>query len=622
MRRSLRVVNKYNFKTKKRLKMAANKLEMAISTDGTLTPAVEKNSNKEEDSEFQEETTATKRKKEGKLTLKKPRLTPEPRPIQRDKNSETRKNATNSGTIPEAEEDNDEMDCEENHTKPSYEDLVCIIKDLQKKIVILNSSKTKQTGRNALGSSGAPHSSNRYAVLEDLNDDDEGRSQHRTTTSTEFLKQVSGKNSTSRTKTSGQGKSIPSTVTSTKASTSTSISTSSANKGPAQTANPTHQVASTSKGAAAQPTPRSTSNGQRWTETKERPPPIHVMQQDPSDSAKILKNELKIKDFHIKRIQGNKHTIYLNNLNDFKRTKEVLNFVKADFFTYTPKQEKNQLFILKGLGYNVDPKDIAEEINSKKIENLTLLEITKFTTKYSIKNNQNLPLYLIKLSPSSQAAALHSIKYINHHVVHFEKLLKRDTMQCHNCQRLGHAAVNCNLAYRCVKCSEEHEPGKCQLKGSEKPLTCDQLYCVLCKSFGHPASYRACPRQLELKRFAQERAESRKKPAPHVNNVNRTNLVNNNPRADSYVQPNVQYAQALRNNNQRTGNVFEPIHPVDTRNETPQKQWLASAMTEFRNIILQTIDQKFEDIYQQFNTLSRKTDFLFNTFGPNVTYNG
>lgn len=79
------------------------------------------------------------------------------------------------------------------------------------------------------------------------------------------------------------------------------------------------------------------------------------------------------------------------------------------------------------------------------------------------------------------------------------------------------------MPYRCVKCTDEHEPGKCQLKpkdanntiqeddiNTEQPATNSIPKCVNCKSDGHPASYRNCPMYKKVKQRAEERERIRR----------------------------------------------------------------------------------------------------------------
>ncbi|KAK2577941.1 hypothetical protein KPH14_012824, partial [Odynerus spinipes] len=44
---------------------------------------------------------------------------------------------------------------------------------------------------------------------------------------------------------------------------------------------------------------------------------------------------------------------------------------------------------------------------------------------------------------------------------------------------------------------EKHEPGNCKIRDKDN-LKPEQLYCALCNKIGHPASYKGCPKRLDL----------------------------------------------------------------------------------------------------------------------------
>lgn len=113
--------------------------------------------------------------------------------------------------------------------------------------------------------------------------------------------------------------------------------------------------------------------------------------------------------------------------------------------------------------------------------------------------------------------------------------MRRDVIQCKNCQRLGHAATNCNMPYRCVKCNDKHDPGRCSCP-TDIQLDKKKLFCANCNDYGHPASYRGCPKLIENKKRVLEL------------NRNKINKKNNgkleNPFINkSIVQPGISYAQ-------------------------------------------------------------------------------
>lgn len=133
------------------------------------------------------------------------------------------------------------------------------------------------------------------------------------------------------------------------------------------------------------------------------------------------------------------------------------------------------------------------------IEDLNFLKVTHFTTKRSVAENIPLSIFLVQLDANCQFHKLQKVNRLCHHVISWEKLKKKDIIQCKKCQRLGHVASNCNMKYRCVKCNEQHDPGNCKLS-KEDIVSKEKLYCATCKNFGHPASYCGCPILIELKK--------------------------------------------------------------------------------------------------------------------------
>ena len=94
--------------------------------------------------------------------------------------------------------------------------------------------------------------------------------------------------------------------------------------------------------------------------------------------------------------------------------------------------------------------------------------------------------------------------------VQWEKIKKYNITQCHTLERIGHTAKNCNLNYCCVKCIHLHGPGECKIK-KEDVVSKGKIYCVNCKNFGYPASYKGCPKLVELHKKLNEKITKAKK---------------------------------------------------------------------------------------------------------------
>lgn len=55
----------------------------------------------------------------------------------------------------------------------------------------------------------------------------------------------------------------------------------------------------------------------------------------------------------------------------------------TNFYTFTPKTDKFQTFLLKGLNHTFEEEEILE-LNSFKINNLKFQKVSRFSTKRSI----------------------------------------------------------------------------------------------------------------------------------------------------------------------------------------------------------------------------------------------
>lgn len=182
------------------------------------------------------------------------------------------------------------------------------------------------------------------------------------------------------------------------------------------------------------------------------------------------------------------------------------------------------------LNVSYTENEVFNEFLDYGIEGLKFIKVSRFTTKSSRLNKRTLPIFIIQLSADSNLTKLKGIKYISHDV-YWEKRKKNEIIQCKRCQRLGHAAVNCNMQYRCVKCNKEHKPGDCKNLRSD----INKVYCINCNNFGHPASYRGYPKINEIKARIDNR-----------NKIKNNNLLIPNNDISSNVTPDSSYADVAR----------------------------------------------------------------------------
>lgn len=103
--------------------------------------------------------------------------------------------------------------------------------------------------------------------------------------------------------------------------------------------------------------------------------------------------------------------------------------------------------------------------------------------------------------------------------------VKREVMQCQNCQRYGHSKNYCHRSPRCVKCAGDHLTKNCERKTKSKDVKC-----INCQG-NHPANYRGCIVAKEI--------QKRKYPPLRPRQLGANT---------QYVQPGVSYAQQTNTN--------------------------------------------------------------------------
>lgn len=336
-------------------------------------------------------------------------------------------------------------------------------------------------------------------------------------------------------------------------------------------------------------------------------PPINIYNQNVNDIIKAITHKLKIKNFYTQQINKNKQAIHTADIEGYNKIKELLIELEVPYFTYTPKQEKNNTYILKGLNADDNNEEILAELKQHETETLEFLKVKKFTTRKS-NTNKVIPFYLVTVSNSCNYKELSQVNRINYQVVHWEKLEKKDITQCYRCQRFGHTATNCNMDFRCVKCGQNHEPGKCSLLESNNEK--DSLYCVQCKQHGHPASYRGCPKHVELlNRLKQKQLLSKK-------NVEEKKAMYNN-----FVQKNTTFSSMFGSpqaTQTHTNTQKQPLLP--TPNITPNIQSytqtdFGSMLAEFQKNLLAIMQANFNKMQGLIDAQGTRIDIVFEMIG-------
>uniref|UniRef100_A0A0K8V3M5 Nucleic-acid-binding protein from transposon X-element n=1 Tax=Bactrocera latifrons TaxID=174628 RepID=A0A0K8V3M5_BACLA len=214
---------------------------------------------------------------------------------------------------------------------------------------------------------------------------------------------------------------------------------------------------------------------------------------------KNLIDQLKLKypqvEFKVINKSKYKSKLLIKDLDIYLQMMAQLKAKKVDSYSMTPKQLKVASVILRGLHYNMSADEIKQELDE--ICPSTVASVNKFVTNYSKKKGVDTGLFLVTLNQGFELKDIAKIKTIAYQMVTWEKpKVNANTIQCRNCQQWGHAAKNCNRAFRCMKCNENHEAGACMIQKDDG----SQAFCVNCNTFGHPANWRGCP---AFKRYSE-----------------------------------------------------------------------------------------------------------------------
>lgn len=195
---------------------------------------------------------------------------------------------------------------------------------------------------------------------------------------------------------------------------------------------------------------------------------------------------------------GNDYNVVASNAEDKKLILEKLKEIKHEHFTFTENDQRHKLFVL--LGHHELP--IEELLMTLTTAKVPATKVTK------INRSCEDPIFLVSFAKESITLAdlQHQFNTIDGLRVTWDKFKPktRRPVQCRNCQRFGHAANNCNLKYRCVKCLDDHEPGKCARVSREEGLPS----CVNCQIEGHASNSPNCPINKKNSEFINRKKKS------------------------------------------------------------------------------------------------------------------
>lgn len=343
-----------------------------------------------------------------------------------------------------------------------------------------------------------------------------------------------------------------------------------------------------------------------------KPPPIYTINSNINTIINtILEHGIPKNEFLVKENDSNYHTIFTNKLQHHKDIMDRLTEKTVQFYTYTPKEEKPKSILLKGIKGNFSEDDIIQEISDLNLPDIRIINLSKFTFD---KQQPDKHHHLIQLSSDSRPSNLFKIKTLAYQRVKWEHLRKPAIFQCKKCQRLGHASKNCSLQYRCVKCAQSHDPGKCPLNAVDNR---DKLRCANCNQAGHPASYKGCP---YIKYAIKQKREA---------DTRRTQTTSNKiQKIATAVSQNISFSQMVKGHSSHQENpshINQPPQPSSNDqasttdrnppqpNQDDRRPHQTNNLEELKQEILTLLNSHLQNIASQVSTNTSRIEFILNT---------
>lgn len=203
--------------------------------------------------------------------------------------------------------------------------------------------------------------------------------------------------------------------------------------------------------------PKETETEKPAQKSNKKPPPIHLYGRfDEQKKMDAEMAKLAPSGFYYKYIGKDSTLVFIEKYEEYKNVVTKFHKGKAEFHTYTPKQEKTHAFVLKGLCQALEIDEIKEELTAQKIKIKNIFKM-KGTPEYA-------PAYLVVTDAQTTLSDIQrKVKRINHTVIRWERHYNNKIItQCHRCQRWGHATSNCYAEPACLKCGEAHITRECK----------------------------------------------------------------------------------------------------------------------------------------------------------------
>lgn len=238
------------------------------------------------------------------------------------------------------------------------------------------------------------------------------------------------------------------------------------------------------------------------------------------------------------------------------------------FYTYTEPAAKPMIYVLKGMKSDFTCDDILADIKD--------LQLPVIKVSHLINQPNKDPVFLVHFERTNVNLNIRTIQATARYICHFvstwerfDRARKRIT-QCRNCQMFGHAASQCHRPYKCVKCTDSHNPGECQRKTKDQEGT---PKCVNCQG-EHTANSRTCAAYVS---YAE-------KIASHRTNRQNINTFINQKQPNQHTARQPSYAHVLSHQLQSPENVSGNLNGANSSTQNVDLTRIGSLQARFAAI--------------------------------------
>lgn len=232
-------------------------------------------------------------------------------------------------------------------------------------------------------------------------------------------------------------------------------------------------------------------------------PPIDVWNDEPAAIQSRIIEAMPKNSCIFSKLNKSKFRIFAISIEIKNKLIEFLKERGYHFNTYMQNNEKPINILIKNS--EIDDANVI----LKEFENIGIkpINVKQFKTGYMKKNDIHTKIWHVTFHPNTDLQEIFKIKYIGHHTVKIEHLKKPKITQCKRCQRFNHSASSCFLPYRCVKCTNTHEPGQCQLNTSKTKLKPKCVNCLGEHTANDASKCSAYQRAMEIRESKNKKEE-------------------------------------------------------------------------------------------------------------------